>query len=90
MPLFSTPVAYTGPRLRPDTRGPARQFFRWAGPAPVGVTVLKEDGVWSSVQNPDANRVAAAERVFLGAHEYVIDDDLAAELIAAGYSENIT
>lgn len=54
------------------------------------MTVLKENGVWSSVQNPDANRLAAAERVFLGGHIYTVDAALAAELTAAGYGANLT
>lgn len=45
--------------------------------------------MWSTVENPDANRIAAAQRVFLGGHVYEIDDDLAAELTVAGYGSNI-
>jgi len=51
--------------------------------------VLKENGVWSTVDNPDANRLAAAQRVFLGGHEYEVDATLAAELTAAGYGSYI-
>ena len=39
---------------------------------------------------PDANRLEAAQRVFLGGHTYEIDATLAAELTAAGYGSNIT
>ena len=46
--------------------------------------------MWSTVENPDANRLAAAQRVFLGGHVAEIDDDLAAELTAAGYGAYIT
>lgn len=82
-------MAFTGPRLLSSTRGPARSFFRWAGPALVGQSVLKEAGVWKTVQNPDANRCAAAQRVFLGGHRYEIDADLVSELTAAGYGAYI-
>lgn len=82
-------MAFTGPRLLPSSRGPERAFFSRAPLLPVGRTVLKEAGVWSTVDNPDANRLAAADRVFLGGHEYVIDATLASELTAAGYGAYI-
>lgn len=61
-------------------------FFRRASPLPVGQTVLKENGVYSTVQNPDANRVAAAQAYYLGGHVYEVNSTIVAELTAAGYA----
>lgn len=90
MPTFTTPVAFTGPRLLPGSRGPERCFFRRASALPVGQTVLKESGVYSTVQNPDANRVAAAQAVYLGGHVYEVNATIAAELTAAGYGNYLS
>lgn len=47
--------------------------------------MLKESGVYTTVPNPDANRVAAAQAYYLGGHVYEVNDTIAAELTAAGY-----
>ena len=87
MPSFVGPLAFTGSRLLSSSRGSERAFFRWAGPAPVSQTVLKEGGSWVTVQNPLQSRLDAATHVFLGGHVYEVSDDLATELTAAGYGD---
>jgi hypothetical protein len=52
----------------------------------VGVTVLKENGIYREVRDEvDPADIDVAEAVYLGGHEYVISEEEAAELIAAGY-----
>lgn len=51
-----------------------------------GRSVLKEAGVYSTVDTPDTNRIAAAEEVYLGGHVYAVTDAEAADLVAAGYT----
>ena len=87
---FQPPVAYTGPRVLPSTRGPARSFFGRAGPAPVGQTVLKTAGVYTTVQTPTVAQCAAADIVYLGGHIYTVSDDEAAALTAAGYGAGLS
>jgi hypothetical protein len=60
-------------------------FARFGGQA-RGRTVLKEAGVYSIVDTPDANRIAAAEEVYLGGHQYQVTDMVGAALTSAGYT----
>ena len=60
-------------------------FSHFGGQA-RGRTVLKEDGVYSTVDTPDANRVAAADVVYLGGHQYEVTLLEAVDLLAAGYT----
>jgi hypothetical protein len=41
-------------------------------------------------QTPSQDDLSAASYYFLGGHEYVISDEQAAVLIAAGYSDYVT
>lgn len=98
MKYFAPPVVYDNPTSYP--RGTERaqpqpvdattnrmfsHFNRTVGRA-RGRTVLKESGVYSTVDTPDSNRVAAAEEVYLGGHTYQITDAVGAALTAAGYT----
>ena len=66
----------------------------YAGPDPLfslvrinlGVSLLKENGFYVQVREPDPERLAAAELFYLGGHDYDVDDVEAAALIAAGYA----
>ena len=40
----------------------------------VGVTVIKELGVWSTVSLPSSTRLADADVYYLGGHEHVVTD----------------
>lgn len=76
--VFVTPVEA---RYLSDTH----PFYRRV-PYYVGTTVLKEDGVYRQVVGDVLpEEIDAADMVYLGGHEYVVDENEAAELIAAGY-----
>jgi len=51
-----------------------------------GVSVLKEDGVWSEISHPDLSRTLTADIYLAGGRDHIVDDDLKAELIAEGYT----
>lgn len=74
----------------PTTAGPRERqsngLFRRMN-IPVGLTVLKEHGFWKTVQNAEAERLAAADRYFLGGHAYPIDGATYTELATAGYGD---
>jgi hypothetical protein len=56
----------------------------------VGVSVLKEDGFYSEVIEPTAERIAAADVAYIGGRSYTIDSTERAALIANGYGSYIT
>lgn len=92
---FAPPVIYDRPLAYPPGTeqiqphpvdvSTNRMFARFGGQA-RGRTVLKEAGVYSTVDTPDANRVAAAQEVYLGGHQYEITDTVGVALTAAGYT----
>jgi hypothetical protein len=51
-----------------------------------GVSLLREDGVWSEVQHPDLERTLAAQLYLAGGRDHFVDDTTRAELIALGYT----
>ena len=50
-----------------------------------GISLLKENGVWSEVAHPDLERTKAAEIYLGGGRDHVLSDELRAELAALGY-----
>jgi hypothetical protein len=62
-----------------------RLFSHFGGQA-RGRTVLREGGVYSTVDSPSADRVAAASEVYMGGHAYEVTAAQAAALTAAGYT----
>lgn len=52
-----------------------------------GITVLKTEDGYYETQDPSQEELDAAELYYLGGHEYVVSDEEAADLTAAGYSE---
>lgn len=52
-----------------------------------GVTVLKESGLYTQVQNPLYERVIAAQKAYLGGHEYLVTNVEADSLTSAGYGD---
>ena len=75
--VFIPPYFYEGPigghRLF--------QFFERL----VSTSVLKIDGQYVEIREPSQDEEALATEVYLGGHEYPVSDEVAAELIAAGY-----
>jgi len=51
-----------------------------------GISLIKEDGVWSEVAHPDLERTRSAEKYLAGGRDHVVSDSLKADLVAAGYS----
>lgn len=49
-----------------------------------GVTVLETAGAYSAVRYPVNDEIEAATTAYVGGHEYTVDDDTKAALIAAG------
>jgi hypothetical protein len=59
-------------------------------PHPVGVTVLREAGLYRRVIDPREEELRAADRIFLGGRVHVVDDVEAAALTAAGYEDYLS
>lgn len=74
------------PRVLPSTRGVARAHMRHYSPLLRGHSVLKENGVYVTVDTPDQIRCNAAQEVYLGGHIYVVSQAVADALTAAGYT----
>ena len=89
MPTFTPPTVEDGPRILPDSRGPGRALMRHYSPLPVGVSVLKIGGVYTTVRNPTTAQIDAADVAYLGGHEHPVTDDEAADLTAAGFGSNL-
>lgn len=53
----------------------------------IGVSLLKESGIYRQVIDPMAEEVEAADIAYLGGHTYVIGTAEADDLTAAGYGE---
>jgi hypothetical protein len=51
----------------------------------VSTSVLKIDGQYVEIREPSQDEEALATEFYLGGHEYPVSDEVAAELIAAGY-----
>lgn len=86
---FVPPVAYDTSWVTAETRGTARRLFARYGPMARGRTVLKIGGVYGTYDSPDQLTVASATEVYLGGHEFVVSDAVAAALTAAGYGAYI-
>lgn len=83
-------IVKTGQFFRPPT---VTERFRFAGRTTrtqsVGVTILKKSGSYTSILDPTAEQVTAADIAYLGGRDYLIDDTEKAALIAAGYGSYI-
>ena len=51
-----------------------------------GISLLKENGVWSEVAHPDLPRTKSAEKYLAGGRDHVVSNSLKAELVALGYT----
>lgn len=51
-----------------------------------GISLLREDGVWSEVQHPDLERTLAAQIYLGGGRDHFLDDVTKDELVALGYT----
>ncbi len=85
MPVFRTPTIRES-WVPQDSIENVRFWSRVPQPA-RGVTVLKKDGVYRQVRDPDHDEVAASDVYYRGGISYQVSDEEAAELTAAGYGE---
>lgn len=69
--------------IEDDDFAPFRRRFTW----PQGISVIRDGASFSNKRFflPDPDWVEG-EDYFVGGHHYVVSDDIALELIAAGYS----
>ena len=78
------------PLFVPPTRSESSSdsfFGRYS--IPVGESVVRVNGTFTTTPYPwlgDLDGLAEGEDYFLGGHEYVVSDEIAAELSAAGYT----
>jgi len=61
----------------------------WFVSYPVGKTVVKKNGAWSTIMVPQNSDLATYDRVLRGGYDNVITDAEATELTAAGYGDYI-
>lgn len=79
----------------PIFRGPTyrykigRPHDLWFVSYPVGKTVVKRNGVWSTVISPQDSWLQECERALRGGYEEPITEAEAAELTAAGYGDYV-
>jgi hypothetical protein len=50
-----------------------------------GESVLKIDGQYVQIRTPSQDEIDLATEVYIGGHEYPVSDEVAAELLAAGF-----
>lgn len=87
--VFIPPSAPLVPPVLPETRGVQRRLFRHYGPWPRGLSVVFRNGHYVTVQNPldeELQHLTDGVTYFLGGHNYIVDDDIAALLIADGFT----
>lgn len=83
--VFVPPTVEDVPWTNAETPPLARRLFRHYGAIPRGRSVLRIGGTYYTVDNPDQLLLNTATEVYLGGHEYVVSDAVAAALVAAGY-----
>ena len=79
----------------PIFRGPTYRYKLgrpndlWFVSYPIGKTVVKRNGVWSTVISPQDSFLQESERALRGGYEEPITEAEAAELTAAGYGDYV-
>lgn len=88
---FQPPIVHDLPTILADTRGIQWRSWRHYGGNPAGVSVVRVNGMYTTVRTPTVLQLEAAGNregtdFFLGGHVYVVTDEVAAELADAGYT----
>lgn len=88
---FEPPVVYDRPGVHSRTPRRVRQYAYYDNHSlgATGVSVLKLDGVYQSIQTPTVDQIARAEYVYQGGHIYTIPWWEADGLANAGYPVTI-
>lgn len=100
MAFFSSPLRYDWTYAEGAPRRD-RRFWSYFGTQARGTTVIRTGGVWASVPNPTTDTTEAADlilfpdghtkpAVLLGGHVTPITTDIATELTAQGYGDQVT
>jgi hypothetical protein len=84
-------VVYDLPTILPATRGIQYRSWRHYGGNPRGVSVVKVNGVYTTIDTPTNIQLDAAGGrdgidFFRGGHIYTVTDAISDALIAAGYT----
>jgi hypothetical protein len=61
-----------------------RQKLWWVGNR-RGLSLIKEDGIWTQVEFPDDERITAADRFYRGGSKFVVSNEEADELVRDGF-----
>lgn len=80
------PKIFRGPTYRYKL---GMQEELWFVSYPVGKTVIKRNGTWSTVVVPQNSFLDECDRVLRGGFDNVITNEEAIELTAAGYGDYI-
>jgi hypothetical protein len=94
MPTFAPPTVNDLPTILPATRGVQYRLWRHYGGNPAGVSVVKVNGVYTTIRTPTTVQLEAAGNregidFFLGGHVYTVTDAVSAALIADGYTTGV-
>lgn len=84
MPYFEPPIVYDLPPTLPG-RGIVNSHAKWKGGQRRGRSVLKKDGIYTTVDVPTSDQTLAADIYYAGGHVYEISQAEYDALIAAGY-----
>lgn len=83
------PYLFVGPTEKIFPVGQHR-LFEFFERFDSGICLYRLNGVWYEDTFPAQDTLDLADIVYLGGHEYVVDNSTAAELTAAGYGEFLT
>lgn len=82
--FFEPPIIYDLPRTIPGDR--RNQYARRYSPLPRGRSVLKHGAIYTIVDTPSVDQMAAADIAYQGGHIYEITVEEAYSLFAAGFN----
>lgn len=82
------PYIFNPPTIKEGPIGGHRLFYFYT--MNRGITVLKNNGVYTQVRYPYEQDIIDADIAYRGGYEYTVDDIEAADLTAAGYGSYLT
>lgn len=86
---FSPPSFATGEVFAPGMDEASRRLFGHFAPHRRGYTVRKVGDTYVQTTEAYSEDLTSADVLYMGGHTYVVSDDEAADLIAAGYGDNV-
>lgn len=85
---MTTQYKFVGPSVKETPMAWNRLHMRYG--IHRGITIMRTGGIYSSYRYPSQTEILAAEEVYMGGHEYTVDQHTANELTAQGYGEFLT